>query len=233
MTPLLLVISVPRTGSNVVMEGLGRFAGLEVASELFNARGVYGLGRLGTVPGLASDDGPPAQWQLRARDAAPLPWLRRIAPRGAWAFKLMPDQLAEWDLATLLDTDVTAALFVTRGRLSRYASLLKAEARDVWTDRATTALRPQVNPLNFLADAHRVDRWYAQCAEMLEARGLPFQAIPYETDVEPGFDSLLGRLETALRALGLPVGAPRPGAPWFRKQDAGDVFDRVVNGAAL
>ncbi|MGR3490622.1 MAG: hypothetical protein ACU0DW_01080 [Shimia sp.] len=232
MARLLLILSVERTGSNVVVEGVARFPGLRTASELLNPRGVYGLGALGTVDGLAKDDGPGTQAIRMERDADPVAWLRSIAPDQWWAFKVLNGQLTPPQLRKVIG-DAAALLFVTRGRLARHVSLLKAEARDIWTARATRALQPRVNVPDFLRESSAIDRWYATCAAAARERRLPFASLSYEDDVSPGFDHLLDRLARTLAALNIPAGTEVRGPSSFRQQDAGGIWTRMAEGAAL
>lgn len=239
----LLLISLPRSGSNWAQDLIGNAPNVLAVREVFGPEGAFGLTAAGGAglaalrratgfPHLTERDprltafarGCPERFLAALEDAA------RGLDRDAISFTLFSAQLPWNETARLMAVPGTRTVLLQRRQLPRYVSLVKARASGVWKHADTTALRPGIDPDAFLAEAAAARDWFARVAAAAPGDS---RRIYYEDDLAQGAPAAFRALRRAVPWL-VPLPAGREPATTMMVQDGGgDVFDRVAGGPAL
>jgi pyruvate-formate lyase-activating enzyme len=245
LPPVLLVLSLPRSGSNLLFDALEGYGQASVLREAFNPIGAYGadqmvvdefgqlLGR--TLLGPTDDR---LVRHLRRHPADSLLQLRRMAAsrgRKALMLKIFPDHIDdEVLLQNLLPDEQVRPVFLMRSPLDAWISLQKARASWNWTGVDTTDLRPEVDAQDFAIWQDRAETWFAGLAGAVRASGREPTVLSYEADLcapeASATDRIAGLLDRILPELrgDRPCWSTRP-----RQDRTTDPFARIANGAEL
>ncbi|MFN3642322.1 MAG: hypothetical protein ACK4TB_05280 [Gemmobacter sp.] len=242
----LLLISVPRSGTNFFCECVGALGGAVAYNELFNGRGAFGIKagtaldslseHLGTTVDSPRDPAlirffrsePHAALDLLAADA-------RAAGLGLMAYKVFPKQLPMPVLATLMQRPGTQVGFILRSRLDVYISYQKAQQQERWKNADTTDFQPELDAAAFLDWAAGADAWFDTTSRMAAACGARRHVWRYDSQIDVDKADLVAALAAELAAAGAGVTAPPAvGRTRHHRQDqARHPFRKVANGPAL
>ncbi len=243
----LLIVSVPRSGTNFFCECLDALTGAVAYHELFNGRGAFGLRpgapqlarfapALGHTPADARD--PALIAHFRAEPHAALDTLARAAADEGlvlMGYKVFPRQVAMPVLASLMRRPRTRVGFILRNRIDTFISYEKARQQETWKGTDTTLFRPELNPQAFLDWAAETDRWFADTARLaLNTGHRPF-VWRYDADIDVGKPALVAALAETLGAAGIDVAAPTTvgRARHIRQDESAGPFRKIANGPAV
>ncbi len=245
LPPVLLVLSLPRSGSNLLFDALESYRQAMVLREAFNPVGAYGtdkmivaeFGQLIGRPLLGPTDDRLLR-HLRRHPADSLLQLRRITEssgRKALMLKVFPDHIRDDVLLEdLMPDPEVRPLFLTRAPLDAWISLQKARASWTWTGVNTTDLRPEVDPQAFAIWQDRAETWFGRLAGAVRASGRELAVLTYEADLcaapAQAVVQLAGLLDRLVPEL---EGAVPSWSTRARQDRSSDPFDRIANGAEL
>ena len=240
----ILVLCFGRSGSNLLSSLLEKVEGNAGFYEIFFERRVQGLqgyprilnaigASLGTKDVTADD---PAL--LAARDADP-PGFFDALSRAARAegyrsltCKIFPRQIKTEHLEQLLRRPGARVIFLTRSRIDRYISDLKALQSGQYVTVDTTGLRLQLDVGQFLSLAARQDRELERIQRAVRKSGVPHARLDYGRDLDVGETRRVRNVARVLRAIGLePDFASTRPESWAVKQDRSEDWrDKIANG---
>ena len=236
----LVILAVPRTGTNYLCATLAKFQKSVALYELFHPDAAYGLrSRDYLISHFSLVMGQPL---LDLQDRAivrhvhkhPLRTLDEIAQLAGAAgerllsYKIFPGHLPDATLGQLLAERRPKVLFIVRDRLPTFISMLKARTSGQWTNVDTTTLAVEAHVNEFLAWSADCDRWYAATSAMVRSAGLQETVLGYERHLDAPEPELVTTLTAALARLGIGLGE----ASQFIKQDRTEgIFQRISNGA--
>lgn len=242
----IVVIGTPRSGTNFFAECLDALDGVSAYFEIFNPRGVMGVGDADTLGCLSTALGHPV---TSARDAELVQFFRQkplaavevlrscVEARSdsGLAYKVFPRQVSDETLNELIGAEGCVACFVVRRRLDAFVSYQIARQHDVWKNRDTSQMLVEVDVANFLEWAAITDSWYEHALGLARANGTPVLIYEYDSDIDRPKPELVARLAYDLGRHGLQVtpgkGLERLG---FRKQDHRvGPFKKILNEDVL
>lgn len=242
----LVVVSLPRSGTNYFCATIGTIRNALSMGEIFSPTGVMGLsGKSFLESEFAAEIGaeghrtPGLIGTFRTdplRSVARIKRAMREAPnKSLLSFKVFPDQLTEEDLHALCSSHADAAIILVRARLDCFVSLLIARKAGTFHSVDTSDIRVEVDPDAFLEWAREADAWLARQERMIRDTGLPLILLSYDIDVNKATPLLQEKIYFLLRSLMLPAVFPKPrDKVHFSKQDdRSDVFDRISNAGDL
>lgn len=242
----IVIVAAPRSGTNFFCECVSALRGISTYFEIFNPRGVMGVGEPQTLNHLSQALGVSVSSardkelvrHFRSNPLAAVDILRDCAQaRGdrALCYKVFPKQIT-WDvLGELLNRQGTITIFVVRRRLDVYVSYKKAQQQDVWKNRDTSDLQIEVDVDDFLNWAAEIDGWYEAVAEVARRDKLTHLVYDYDSDIDIPKPKLVDHLSTELSGVGF-VTEPGLGVQRsaFKKQDRKKrPFKKISNAAAL
>lgn len=242
----IVIVASPRSGSNFFCECLGALPEVAGLHEVFNPRGVFGLGGR-ILPavcdrfGLTDVESAKDPQVVKVFRKTPLEALEVLATvlreqgKSAMSYKIFPRQLSMDTVGQILDNDRRHPLFLVRRRLDTYISLQKALHSDTWTQTSTIDVRPEIELDDFLRWAAQTDKWYTETFRLARQRTTKIIIANYESDVDLPKRELIVQLHRALGAFGIRT-TLGGGAKMtrFRRQDRrGHPFEKIANGEAL
>lgn len=240
----LILLSAQRSGTNWLMDVLGRVPGVLCLRDAFNPRGVFGAAQRGGlaldaashafgVDGRGERDpalvdvarGNPERFLDVAEAAASargLTWL------GATVF---PGHLPEDRLGVLLRRPGTVPVVLRRRQLDRAVSYAKARRIGAWRGVDTTGQRPEVDLRMVVDQLDLARQWFRHVGRL--TAGLPAVRLTYEDHVLGGAERALAAVAGEVRDFPWEPGDPVPKPGLARQDITEDPFARVANGEAL
>lgn len=245
----VIVLGVPRIGSNYLFECLQSCRDIYVGSELFNPKAALGLAyykRLGlahfsTLLGREISDvfDPGLIDYVRHNPGQALQDIRHLADTIACKsalLKIFDDHLDANVLQDqiLADEDVVPVI-LRRTLLPCYISWIKARNTQAWVKTDHTAFKPTVDPADYLQWQSKTLAWYADLESAVARHGQPQIDLTYEDIIAQRPLQLVTKLSGTLAHYGVTLTPPDADFdPPIPRQDRTDnVFDRVANGAEL
>lgn len=242
----VIIISSPRSGTNFFCECIGSLTGVTSYFEVFNPRGVMGAGDARTLATLSAKLKKPV---LSAKDPGLLAYfadspldglgLLRGHARGQGAqvlsYKIFPNQLSPEMLEAILRRPGALVVFIVRQRLQTFISYKKATTRDVWKNAETGDQLVEIDAAEFISWGRRIDRWYAEARDLVEAHGIDHAIWSYEDDIDAPKPQVIDRIAAMLQERGLELESTDEARKVkFRKQDLPvGPFKKISNGEAL
>jgi LPS sulfotransferase NodH len=216
-----VILTLPRTGSYLLVDLLNQVPGLRCHGELFKARRLE----------LDRDLRQHVKWTLSQRDERPIRYMRLILALGdyeASGFKLFPQHNRRvWRYVTSA-THIHKVVLL-RHPLSRYISIMRAGTSGRWVERKGDK-RPSVSgvsfsfsPCHFKRFLRHHDAFVSNQAEAISLRPSEYTAIDYEDVVS------LRALGKICEALGLPAVDPTKVSPSLQKQTKEPLSELVTN----
>ncbi|WP_149141236.1 hypothetical protein [Gemmobacter caeruleus] len=242
LPPVLLVLGLQRSGSNLLFDALESWSDLMVLREVFNPRAAYGAddALVAHLAGWMGHDllGPADHRlvrRLRGDPGGALVQLRRAAAaRGAAAvaIKVFPGHVPEAVLAAWLADPAIQPVLLHRPLLDCWISWQKARRTERWANTDTTGQRIEADPAAFLDWAQGMQEWQDG---LRAARGdLPLAEIDYDRDLAPGPGSMRDAILRALADSALVLAPPGPFHLRHRRQDRStDPLARLSNPEAF
>lgn len=237
---LMVLFSGARSGSNYLVDILGKIPGAIALSEALNPKGVYGLNLYPEVEArllrhFGSED---ALWRaMRMTPFETLATLLEAAPADVpVVVKILPNQVHAKVLRRILQAHAVGAIFLTRRRLDQYISLRKAREGGEWFRADTTDLRPEVRCDAFLSWTTVLENWLAEMVAMCREAGIATAFLDYDRDLKNGTaQEISERICRRMAPLQLLAGPQDlAGESWFTRQDREeDPFAKIGNGDAL
>lgn len=242
----IVVISSPRSGTNFFIECIAALKKVDSYLELFNRRGVMGVGNRQTLAHFSDVIGQPVTHpkdpmlidMFRTRPISALEELRDVARREgrqAICYKVFPNQLSDPDMEAILARPGVRVIFLTRRRLDVYISYLKARATDTWTGRKTSDISVEVMMPRFRNWARKQDAWYEHLRQAVTAAAIPFVHLTYDDDVDVGKEALIERIRGLVSQWGVDDAIdPAATRPRLQRQDLKvGPFKKIRNGESL
>ena len=224
-----VVLSVPRSGSNLFCHMLSTVPGIFCFHELFHRRNVY-VGKehlndydLGTA---------------KERNADPLGFLARVfaanREKSAIGFKLFPGHNETILHYCLYRRDVRKILLVRKNALKVYSSHLIAQQTDHWSSDQTSKTAGSrrlvhVDTRKFARYSAFNDRYFGYLREQLERTGQGYLALEFEDMEPPSFKAI----RTAAAGLGCPVAESMNLRMPIQRQNSPLLSERIENFAEL
>lgn len=103
--------------------------------------------------------------------------------QGLLCYSILPKQLAARSVEEMLFRFDCSCAFLTRNRLARYVSLVKARQLGVWSGVDTTSLKPEITLEGFLEDAATTDGWFQFLSERVLTAGSAVRHLSYDADL--------------------------------------------------
>ncbi|RVT85277.1 hypothetical protein DXV76_05775 [Rhodobacteraceae bacterium CCMM004] len=246
--PKLVVFGLPRSGSNRLFEIMRGHEELFVLAEVFNPAGAFGFGvrRSQLLDHFGAADGTVYRGQRDSRlirrlaqdPSAGLDEIARAAHRlgrCGVAIKVFHGHVMSVQaLAALIGRDDVHCAFVTRALLPSYVSLVKARRIGAWSRRDTTADKPTLSLVRFLAHCRRAVAWHRTVARLISEAGKTAPVWRYEDWATASPTAQERAVSAALKdvwpALAAPETLPRTLSPQDREPDP---FARFADGAAF
>ncbi|WP_428650061.1 hypothetical protein [Roseibium sp.] len=243
----LILVSAPRSGSNfhqaILQQGLGNAA---VFREMFNPAAPYGLESNGKDfrKLFEEETGFEVSREKRAQLAAffrenplyILEVLSGICDRLGFEFlsyTLFPGHVSAEVLQSVLYGNECSCIFLTRRRLQRYVSLLKAEQLGAWRLVDTTAEQVSVDLASFLEDSEQTDGWFQAVSETAVAAGAKTRRVSYDAVLNQSPPTVQFGLQRALSGIcGLPamdLGSIKE----FKQDRQKDVYKSISNAGEV
>jgi LPS sulfotransferase NodH len=240
----IIVLCMPRSGSNLLSALLGTLPGCAGFYEIFQSGQIVGLDSHPRIAeGLARRMGV----DEKAANSAPLLSLRNFKPaqffdeltaaardtgKTLFSAKIFPTQIPAPELGRILDRPGLRVIFLARTRAHRAASRAKQHETGKSTRQATTDVLPQMALSDFLYDQFRLERRMEDWLELVQEKGVSHTILHYEQDVDTDAATRKLRIESALAAIGCNLRLPSGEAPsWLVKQDHGTEWRaKIVNG---
>ncbi|MEM7142579.1 MAG: hypothetical protein AAF548_16270 [Actinomycetota bacterium] len=241
----IVMIAVPRSGTNFLCECIADFPSVLGLFEIFNPRGVFGAKNAGLLTALndilgtryAEVSEPELVARFRDDPLEAATKVRAAAAARGFAhvsYKIFPGQVDDENLVRLLSDRSRTVLFLARRRLDTYISYVKARELDVWKSESTEALLPHIDATEFMKWSKRTEAWYARAKEIVDEAGTPHRVLSYEDDVSLPKDAVVAGLSMTFSDLGLDVGAANAAGVRFRRQDRQvGPFKKIANGDEL
>lgn len=98
-------------------------------------------------------------------------------------YSILPKQLAGRLIEDILFQLNCSCAFLTRERIARYVSLVKARKLGAWKWVDTTSLKPEITMEGFLADAGTTDDWFRFLSERVLSARLDVRHLSYGADL--------------------------------------------------
>lgn len=242
----IVVISAPRSGTNYFCDTMGTFSGVLPLFEIFNPGGVFGLNRDGLAlkvadaAGLDAKDAKekPLRRYFRQSPIQALDTLTELAAHEGYQFvsyKIFPRQLSDDFLDHLLSDQRRTVVFLARRRLDTCISYKKAQVQEVWAQKDTTAIKPDLPFNQFLYWARRFETFFQGCYQRVITNGLEHCILDYDLDVVGNRTEVLRTLNRRLVKAGVSLKEDwRPSRSRFSQQDKTiDPFARIQGGDDL
>lgn len=245
----IVVLGIPRVGSNYVFGCLEMADSIFVTNEVFNPRGAFGLDakmgqgltRLGQQLGrrFGSIHDPDLIAYVRENPTDTLRALRHCADelgQAAVILKIFKGHIEQTTLEDhiLRDPDVVPVV-QRRALLASYISWLKVHEQRIWVNVDVTDIKPKVDMKAYLRwQAETID-WYRSLGAAFQRQGKEPILLNFEdlvrmnpaTMIRRFVDDLLPIVETGVT----PIKGFR--SLFMRQDRTEDLFDRISNGPAL
>lgn len=242
--PVILILTVGRSGSNLLADMLGNIDGNLRMMEVFHPRE---RGNIDLDPALFSAVQNRLNCQFSGINDAKLGWfidkdrLRYFDALcgaaqdlgfGSLSCKFFPKHILISELTQILARPNLRVIFLTRRRIDRHISWQKARILTNFTNADTTALLPDLDVADFLDSAVVLDKGMDGFWDAVQAASCPFTILEYDRDLNIDNDLRNRRVEEALHSIGvLPRFRPYTQPDWFKKQDLNqDWRDKIGNG---
>lgn len=247
LSPAVVFLAAPRTGSNYLMECMHGLKGLLVLQEVFNPEGAFGFGAQGALldafAGLIGapliNERDPRLIAHIARDPeAALAEIRAVAAAegfAAVALKVFPGHLPDEVLKEkVLEDPGLAKIFIARPLLETYISYRKAQLTEGWWRRDSTEIRPELEIGAYEVWLAQTRAWYEGAQRAVLDAGQRFGWLSYADFAASNPVRVLDGMAAMLHDLGLPLARGQVPAPKsFRQDTTADVFARIANGPAF
>ncbi len=241
----IILVSAPRSGTNfhqaMLQHGLKNAV---VFREMFNPLAPFGLESNGKDFLKLFQEETGFEYAREKREALSaffrqnpvyiLDVFSRICDRlsiDCLSYTLFPKQISEDALRTVLYGNDCACLFLTRRRLARHVSFLKAEQSGVWRLVDTTALKVEVSLSGFLDDAAAADDWFRSVSGTAAASGAMVRQVSYDAVLNQPPRAAFHALEWKLRGISELSPFDFDAIPEFKQDAQKDVFRSVSNAA--
>lgn len=149
------------------------------------------------------------------------------------AYTVFPEHIREHELTDILFKTDCSCVFLTRSRLARYVSLVKAEHLATWKRLDTTSLKVEISLKKFLADARFADAWFQTTAECAVSAGVPMRRISYERDLDLPAPAAFSRLRDRYRDIFALKDFKAERVKEFKQDRNPDVFQSISNAEEL
>lgn len=245
----IVVLGVPRIGSNYLFGCLGQLDDLLVVKEVFNPSGAFGLE---THEGLGLQHFNQTLDQdfrsihdetlidhLRSHPAEAIETLRALADaneKSAVVMKIFQTHIDQSVLEDriLADPDVIPVL-QHRPLLACYISWIKAQRTQKWANHDVTDLKPDLCAQTYLDWQEQTIRWYRAVEDAIYRHGKPVIYTGFDDVVSPEPHDMLRafakQIDPFVKLSALRRNRFEP--PNARQDKVDDVFLRISNGAML
>jgi glycosyltransferase involved in cell wall biosynthesis len=175
---------------------------------------------------------------LATRDADPVAFFDALAQASAaeghssLTCKVFARQVALTDLEAILRQPNVSVIFLTRRRIDRYISGVKARITGDYVKTDSTGVMASVSVAAFLKQAFEHDRGYDAMLDCVVASGVRHTILNYERDLDVPADLRADRINRALGVIGFPGQVDAEEAEnWIIKQDTTpDWRSKIDNG---
>ena len=243
----LIIISLPRSGTNFYCECLNAIPQVAAFYEFFGDQGVFGLAgnaqmheRLSKHFGrtIEEENDPELLEAVKSQPATYLNIFSAIAAGTGsrlFSLKVFPQQVEMSKLRVALSGDHKRVVFITRSRLDCYISFQKALATQTWREADTTDQRPTIDIHAFLEWCEQSDVWYRRLLKHAREEGLDYRIVSYEADICCPKEVLMEKQILMLKSFGLDFRMPIDVRPqsFFKQDKANNPFEKIANGAEL
>lgn len=233
---IVCILAMARTGSSHLIQLLKGCPEFNVKSELFK-KSVELKGQdkaaIQAASGGVADDQALIAWR-RAHPSQTLDALLANGGGRTLFFKLFVGHLSRKQIKDeLFSRDDVRYVVLRRRPIDSFISSRKAQYYGVHGSVDTTRLKPTLEAEEFVHWAAKARGWYDWIAEQLQARGLAFLDIAYETQLEDATNNVaLAAILERLTGLGLPkVALPKEIDSSERQDREPDYRARVANWA--
>jgi glycosyltransferase involved in cell wall biosynthesis len=240
----ILVLGIGRSGSNLLCAILEKLEGNADYKEIFLEGRTEGLKKRGEIwSGVAgllgvADDDRADENLVAARDADQLAFFEALSATTAKAgfqsmsCKIFCRQTSIPNLEKILQRPGLGVIFLTRKRIDRHISAMKAKITTEYIKKDTTELKPRLDVRAFLKSSFQIDEQIEAMYRSVRLSGVPCTFLSYERDIDVPAEWRLQRIAQSLKAIGHDRKLPDAEASnWTTKQDlASNWRDKIENG---
>ncbi len=235
----VLVVSIPRTGTNHLFYTLRNIEKLNVRFELFNKEEAYSVSK--EEVGLLAERHNTC-WQNN-RDHQFINWsaenpatlLEFLAEKVAinfdhLIFKLFPNQLSMNQIEAMFrNTSNLRIIFIHRRPIDSFISMMKSIQTRKYHNHDTSDLRVELCSRYFMEWWSGNYNWYRMVENLADGFSLPQTTLSYEADINVAEEELLQKVIEATRTIGLDLSRSAAGRyEGLEKQDKEARYDRKV-----
>jgi hypothetical protein len=145
-------------------------------------------------------------------------------------YSILPKQLAGRWIEDILFKFGCSCSFLTRERLARYVSLVKARKLGAWKWVDTTSLKPEISMEGFLEDARATDDWFQFLSERVLTAGLNVRHLSYGADLNQPARSAFYSLQRTYQGICALTPFDFGQIPEFKQERGADPFRSIANG---
>jgi len=238
----IVIVSVPRSGTNHFCQALTNFKDIVSLFEIFHPDRVHGIDRYKDLKCIFDTEigveKPTIKQFVKLFAADRVGCVKRInhytseVPGRYFSFKVFPKQADALSLETIYSNYIKSAIFIVRCRLDVYVSQLKAQQIQNWVKQDTTSLHVKIDVADFLEWAAEVDEWYNIQNQLLMKNNIVPRLVIYDEQIDKPLRQLLKQIKNTLQADNIKLNRKT----WFavsrlKKQDRNrNVFDKAANG---
>jgi hypothetical protein len=145
-------------------------------------------------------------------------------------YSILPKQLAGRSIEDILFKFDCSCSFLTRERLARYISLVKARQLGAWKRVDTTSLKPEITVKGFLEDARATDDWFQFLSERVLTAGLNVRHLSYGANLNQPAQTAFYSLQRTYQGICALTAFDFSLIPDFKQEREADPFRSIANG---
>jgi|LauGreDrversion4_2_1035121.scaffolds.fasta_scaffold21318_5 hypothetical protein len=246
---IILILSEPRTGSNLLCEALNLYSNMRTVNEFFLDIGFYinenhvpddlphknmfkahERKQLFDFLNVELDNWPELIKQINKNPIGAMNKINEIVPANVIVvIKVHRDHFEKLNLKEIInEPNIEVILLERSNRLHSFVSLLKGRQINKWYGVDTSDIKVVVDPQEFINEQQRSLNWFKELRELLRSK--EYLEINYEKDLSNiSKESFYSLCDPWFEKIKLPVNKSKYELKFYSKQDKQPIEHSIIN----